>query len=691
MKIFVPDNNRCSGVTETFAEIEGLPNFSCIDPDEIEDAIKKLLAFNREEVAGIVGRAGDDPTWDSLVAPLEEIDDRLTKSWVPISHLNAVVNTDALRAAHDGCLVALTQYSTELGQSQPLYDAYKNLRSSKTYDDELSSAQKKVVDNALIDFELSGVGLDEQTKKRFADISERLAVLASQFQNNVLDASDAWTRHFDGPDLLGGLPDVNLAIAAEAARTRDLDGYVVTLEMPSYAAVMDHAEDRELRREVHEAYVTRSSDRGPHANTFDNTEIMTETLSLRHEKARLLGYGNYAELSVVKKMTDGPAEIEAFLENLLERSLPTAREDLEELSAFAIEKYGIDEVRPWDTRFLSEQLRQEKYAISEEELRPYFPLEKVLTGMFEVVERLYGIRVQRAIAPDHWHDDVLFFEIFRDQDRIARFYVDAFARPHKQGGAWMNDCRVRRESGNFLQLPAAFLTCNFTPPVGDVPALLTHSEVVTLFHEFGHGLHHMLTRQTCAAVSGINGVSWDAVELPSQFMENWCWQAESIDLISGHWQTHDPLPEALLKRLLEARNFQSGLAMVRQLEFGLLDMALHTSQETLDPVEAMLDVRKRTGLVRSPEYDRFLWAFGHIFSGGYAAGYYSYLWSEVLSADAFGAFEEIGVFDRRTGQRFLQEILETGGSKDAIDSYKAFRGRQPDPSALMRHKGLVTT
>ena len=690
MKIFIP-GNWCSAVTETFAEIDGLPDFSRINPDGIEKAIHELLATNREEVAGIVARARANPAWDSLVAPLEEIDDRLTKAWVPISHLNAVVNTEALRTAHDGCLVALTQYSTELGQSQPLYEAYKNLRSSKSYDDELSSAQKKVVDNALIDFELSGVGLDEQTKKRFADISERLAVLASQFQNNVLDASDAWTRHFDMSDSLAGLPDVNLAIAAEAARTRDLDGYVVTLEMPSYAAVMDHAEDRELRREVHEAYVTRASDRGPRSNSFDNTEIMTETLSLRHEQARLLGYGNYAELSVVKKMTDGPAEIKAFLENLLEKSLPKAREDLDELSDFALEKFGIDEVRPWDTRFLSEQLRQEKYAISEEELRPYFPLEKVLTGMFEVVERLYGIRVQRAVAPDHWHDDVLFFEIFRERDRIARFYLDAFARPHKQGGAWMNDCRVRRESGNFLQLPAAFLTCNFTPPVGDVPALLTHSEVVTLFHEFGHGLHHMLTRQTCAAVSGINGVSWDAVELPSQFMENWCWQAESISLISGHWQTHDSLPEALLKRLLEARNFQSGLAMVRQLEFGLLDMALHTSQSALGPLEAMLDVRQRTGLVRAPEYDRFPWAFGHIFSGGYAAGYYSYLWSEVLSADAFGAFEEIGVFDRPTGRRFLHEILETGGSKDAIDSYKAFRGRPPDSSALLRHNGLVTT
>ena len=450
MKIFIP-GNWCSAVTETFAEIDGLPDFSRINPDGIEKAIHELLATNREEVAGIVARARANPAWDSLVAPLEEIDDRLTKAWVPISHLNAVVNTEALRTAHDGCLVALTQYSTELGQSQPLYEAYKNLRSSKSYDDELSSAQKKVVDNALIDFELSGVGLDEQTKKRFADISERLAVLASQFQNNVLDASDAWTRHFDMSDSLAGLPDVNLAIAAEAARTRDLDGYVVTLEMPSYAAVMDHAEDRELRREVHEAYVTRASDRGPRSNSFDNTEIMTETLSLRHEQARLLGYGNYAELSVVKKMTDGPAEIKAFLENLLEKSLPKAREDLDELSDFALEKFGIDEVRPWDTRFLSEQLRQEKYAISEEELRPYFPLEKVLTGMFEVVERLYGIRVQRAVAPDHWHDDVLFFEIFRERDRIARFYLDAFARPHKQGGAWMNDCRVRRESGNYLQ------------------------------------------------------------------------------------------------------------------------------------------------------------------------------------------------------------------------------------------------
>ena len=690
MKIFIR-GKRCSGVTETFTEIDGLPNFSGIDVDEIEETIKQLLASNREEIEGIVDRAGDDPTWDAFVAPLEEIDDRLTKAWGPIAHLNAVVNTEALRAAHDGCLVALTQYSTELGQSHSLYDAYKNLRSSRAYNDKLSAPQKKVVDNALLDFELSGVALDNRAKKRFADICDRLAVLSSEFQNNVLDASDAWTRLLEKPDSLRGLPDVNLAIAAEAARLRGLEGYLVPLELPSSAAIMDHADDRDLRREVHEAYVTRASDRGPHAGNFDNTKIMTEILMLRHEKAQLLGYANHAELSVAKKMTEGPGEIEGFLENLLEKSLPKAREDLAELSDFALEKLGIDEVRPWDTRFLSEQLRQEKYAISEEELRPYFPMERVLTGMFGVVERLYGIKVQRAVAPDRWHDDVLFFEIFRDEDRIARFYVDAFARPHKQGGAWMDDCRVRRECGNFLQLPAAFLTCNFTPPVGDVPALLTHSEVVTLFHEFGHGLHHMLTRQACAAVSGINGVEWDAVELPSQFMENWCWQAESIGLISSHWQTGDPLPEALLKRLLDARNFQSGLAMVRQLEFGLLDMALHTSQSALGPLEAMLDVRQRTGLVRPPEYDRFPWAFGHIFSGGYAAGYYSYLWSEVLSADAFAAFEETSVFHRPTGQRFLQEILEVGGSKDAIDGYKAFRGREPDPSAMLRHKGLVTT
>ncbi len=690
MKIVIR-GRRCNGVAETFAEIDGLPNFSGIDVDKIEETIKQLLASNREEIEGIVDRAGDDPTWDTFVAPLEEVDDRLTKAWGPITHLNAVVNTEVLRAAHDGCLVALTQYSTELGQSQTLYDAYKNLRSSKTYDDKLSAPQKKIVDNALLDFELSGVALDKQAKKRFADICERLAVLASEFQNNVLDASDAWTRHFDTSDSLEGLPDVNLAIAAEAARVRGLRGYLVTLEMPSYAAIMDHADDRELRREVHEAYVTRASERGPHANSFDNTEIMIETLTLRHEKAQLLGYSNHAELSVAKKMTNDPGEIEGFLENLLEKALPKAHEDLEELSGFAREKFGIGEIRPWDTRFLSEQLRQETYAISEEELRPYFPMEKVLTGMFGVVERLYGITVQRAVAPDRWHDDVLFFEIFRDEDRIARFYLDAFARPHKQGGAWMDDCRVRRESGNFLQLPAAFLTCNFTPPVGDVPALLTHSEVVTLFHEFGHGLHHMLTRQACAAVSGINGVEWDAVELPSQFMENWCWQAESIGLISGHWQTGDPLPEAMLKRLLEARNFQSGLAMVRQLEFGLIDMALHTSQSALGPLEAMLDVRQRTGLVRPPDYDRFPWAFGHIFSGGYDAGYYSYLWSEVLSADAFAAFEETNVFHRPTGQRFLQEILEVGGSRDAVEGYKAFRGREPDPSALLRHRGLVAT
>ena len=662
-----------------------LPRFQSIDPAAIEPAIRTLLEDSRTEVREVLERVGaDGASWDQLAAHLEDIDDRLEKTWAPISHLNAVVSSDDLRAAHDACLPLLAEYATEMGQSRPLFDAYRILEGV----DGLDHAQRKVVANALRDFRLAGVDLDDGPKARFAEIRQRLSVLSSEFSNRVLDATDAWWLAVSREEL-DGLPEVNLDLAKAAAESRDVDGYVVTLEMPSYFGVMDHCRNRALRETAYRAYVARASEVGPHAGEYDNTETMREIVSLRREMAALLGYENYAELSVTTKMATSGEEVQAFLDDLLSRCLPVARRDIAELRDAAGD-FGIDEVEPWDVRFLTERVRETRYAVSQEALRPYFPIDRVMTGMFEIVKRLFDVDVVTADPPDTWHEDVRFYRVERDGETIAHFYLDAFARTAKRSGAWMADCHVRREWGNDRQLPVAFLTCNFAPGVGDRPALLTHDEVTTLFHEFGHGLHHMLTQQKYAAVSGINGVAWDAVELPSQFLENWCWQRESIPLISGHFETGEALPGDLLDRLLEAKNFQSGWFMVRQLEFGLFDMAVHTDPDpsNIDFAAILMRVKDKTNLLSPIAEDRFPWSFGHIFAGGYAAGYYSYLWAEVLSADAFGAFEETDVFDVPTGRRFLNAVLEVGGSQEPADFFRAFRGRDATPDALLRHTGI---
>ena len=674
-------------MNETTTKNTDLPHHLDINPSEIESTISQLIASNTEDIESILEAVGDGPSWNNLIAPLEELDDRLSKLWAPIAHLNAVASTPELRKAHDASISKLSDYSTEIGQLQPLYKAYLKISQSDAYS-EFSVAKRKVIQDAIQDFELSGVALPADEKKRFGEITRRLSKITSLFSNNVLDATDSWTKTVTEVSELKGLPEVNIAMAAEAAKSRGLDGYVLTLEAPSYVGVMDHAENRNLRQQVHEAYNTRASDVGPTAGKYDNTEIIDEILSLRRELASLLGFSNYAELSIERKMARSVDEVRVFLKNLLDQSLPKAREDLEELRAFGSKHYALDDVCAWDVRFLSERLRVKNYSVSQEELRPYFPLEKVLEGMFQVAEDLYGVDIKSSQPPDKWHEDVRFFEMRNESALIAQFYLDPFSRQAKRGGAWMADCVVRREMGNFLQLPVAYLTCNFAGEVEGKPALLTHNEVVTLFHEFGHGLHHMLTTQRYASVSGINGVAWDAVELPSQIMENWCWERESIRMISGHWETGEPIPDALLDKVVSAKNFQSGLAVLRQLEFGLFDMAVHGSDSTVDVYKAIGEVRKKTALVKPPEYDRFPWAFGHIFSGGYAAGYYSYLWAEVLSADAFSAFEEAGIFDRNTGTRFLTEVLAVGGSVDAMEMFKAFRGREPRIDALLRHSGL---
>ena len=674
-------------------ETHELPPFSAIQPEHVEPAISQLIDANRKHLQALLSDL-QQPSWDNLVAPLEAQGDLLDQAWSPVSHLNAVCNNDALRTAYNNSLALLTEYGTEVSQNTELYNAYQQLADSEDYG-RLTQAQKQAVDNALRDFRLGGVALDGEQKKRFGAIQKRLSELSTQFSNNVLDATQAWFKHFTDAEALAGLPESALAQAAQAAAQKQLSGYVVTLDFPSYLAVMMYADNRQLREEMYTAYVTRASADGKKADgssaaQWDNSALITETLALRHELAQLLGFANYAERSLASKMAESTQQVLDFLNELAQKSRPLAERDIQELRDFAATQ-GCTDLQPWDMTYYSEKLRVEKYAISQEELRPYFPAERVITGMFDVVKRLYDIDIVQVAVFDSWHPDVRFYHIFKNGEKIASFYLDLFAREHKRGGAWMADCRVRRKTDTGTQLPVAFLTCNFTPPVGDTPSLLTHDEVTTLFHEFGHGLHHMLTQIDVAAVSGINGVAWDAVELPSQFLENWCWEPEAIPLISAHYQTAEPLPQALLDKMLAAKNFQSGMQMVRQLEFSLFDFRLHAEYDPANPQDpqAVLDqVRRDVAVVQAPAFNRFQNSFSHIFAGGYAAGYYSYKWAEVLSADAFSRFEEEGIFNAQTGESFLHEILQQGGSKAPMELFINFRGREPSIEALLRHSGL---
>lgn len=674
-------------------ETHELPPFSAIQPEHVEPAISQLIDANRNHLQALLSSL-QQPTWDNLVAPLEAQGDLLEQAWSPVSHLNAVCNNDVLRTAYNNSLALLTEYGTEVSQNTELYNAYQKLADSEEYA-QLTQAQKQAVDNALRDFRLGGVALDGEQKKRFGAIQKRLSELSTQFSNNVLDATQAWFKHFTDAEALAGLPESALAQAAQAAAQKQLSGYVVTLDFPSYLAVMMYADNRQLREEMYTAYVTRASADGKKADgssaaQWDNSALITETLALRHELAQLLGFANYAERSLASKMAESTQQVLEFLNELAQKSRPLAERDIQALRDFAATQ-GCTDLQPWDMTYYSEKLRVEKYAISQEELRPYFPAERVINGMFDVVKRLYDIDIVQVAVFDSWHPDVRFYHIFKNGEKIASFYLDLFAREHKRGGAWMADCRVRRKTDTGTQLPVAFLTCNFTPPVGDTPSLLTHDEVTTLFHEFGHGLHHMLTQIDVAAVSGINGVAWDAVELPSQFLENWCWEPEAIPLISGHYQTAEPLPQALLDKMLAAKNFQSGMQMVRQLEFSLFDFRLHAEYDPANPQDpqAVLDqVRREVAVVQAPAFNRFQNSFSHIFAGGYAAGYYSYKWAEVLSADAFSRFEEEGIFNAQTGESFLREILQQGGSKAPMELFINFRGREPSIEALLRHSGL---
>jgi len=668
-----------------------LPMFSQIKPEHIVPAIDQLLAEARSSVEQHL-QATQHYTWKNLIEPLEDVDDKLNKAWSPVSHMNSVVNSDELRDAYNACLPKLSAYSTEMGQNEALFKAYRFIADSDEFAT-LDTAQQKIIRNALRDFKLSGIDLDNEKKQRYKDISQELSALASNYEENLLDSTNAWSKLIRDEQDLAGLPESALAQAKQTAASHNEDGWMITLQFPSYISVMTYADNRELRREHYEAFATRASDQGPHAEQWDNSENMEKILALRHEKARLLGFNNYAELSLATKMAEKPDDVTHFLEDLADRSWRHARKDLAELREFAKQHYGINDLQSWDMTYYSEKMRQHFYQLSQEEVKTYFPITRVLPGLFAIVEKLYGLQITEISDFDSWHPDVRFFQIHDQTDHLrGQFYLDLYARAKKRGGAWMDDCVSRKRFDDTIQIPVAYLTCNFTPPTGDTPALLTHDEVTTLFHEFGHGLHHMLTQVDHLGVSGINGVEWDAVELPSQFMENWCWEKEALALMSGHYQTDEKLPDALFDKMIAAKNFQAGMIMVRQLEFSLFDFRIHRDY---DPekggriYEILEQVREQVAVVLPPKFNRFAHSFSHIFAGGYGAGYYSYKWAEVLSSDAFSLFEEKGIFDQETGKAFLTNILEKGGSQIAMELFINFRGRKPTIDALLRHNGIA--
>ena len=677
--------------TNPLLDIPYLPAFSTIQAEHVIPALETVLQDNRAWLADTLARPTAF-TWETLVTPMNEAANRLDRMWSPVSHMNAVVNTETLRQAYNTCLPTLSDYHTEVGQNPELYAAIKAIREQ---DSALNSAQRKSLDDSLLGFKLSGIALSDDEKAVYRRISQDLSQLTSRFSDNVLDATNAWTKHITDVAELAGLPESALAMAAQTAQQRGLDGWVLTLQFPSYIAVMTYADNRELRAEMYRAYTTRASELGANP-AWDNTAVMRDILRLRQEEAELLGYTNYAELSLATKMAENPQQVLAFLNDLARKAKPYAQQEYAELLAFA-STLGLDDVQAWDVTYVSEKMKHARFDFTEEDLKPYFPADRVIAGLFAQVEKLFGVRItQQTDGVDLWHPDVRFYHVYAPTGELqAVFYLDLYARQHKRGGAWMSDfCgRFRRADGS-LQIPVAFMTCNGSAPVGEQPALLTHDEVVTLFHEFGHGLHHMLTQVDYPDIAGIAGVEWDAVELPSQFMENWCWERSVLDKLAAHWQTGEPLPDNLFQKMLAARHFQTAMATVRQLEFALFDMHLH-----LDPSAAQegqvqairQQVLEQVAVIKPPAFNRMPHTFTHVFAGGYAAGYYSYKWAEVLSADAFARFEEEGLDNLEVGTAFLREVLEVGGSRPAMESFVAFRGRKPTVDALLRHSGLAAS
>ena len=675
-------------MTNPLLNFKQAPQFQMIEAQHVIPALATVLQESRANIAELQQVAF--PDWQNFAYPMECIEERLSRVWSPVSHLNAVRDSDELRTAYQSGIDLLTAYNSEVGQNKDLFAQYTKIRQSEHWP-KLTKAEKKLIENSLLDFKLSGAELSHEDQSRLTKIDHQLSQLSNKFERNVLDATQAWSLLITDQDQLKGLPQSALEIAVQSATLEDQQGWLLTLQIPSYLAVMQHAQDQQLRQNMYQAYAQRASELTDDGR-FDNAPLIDSILELKNARAKLLGFSHFAEYSLIKKMASSSDVVIDFLTELAQHARPTAEREMADLKMFAAEHYEQEDLKPWDISYYSERLREHQYAFNDEEIKPYFPAEQVFDGMFEVAKNLFGIEFKTNDSLQVWHPDVVCFDLVaRDGGKIiGSLYADLYVRKNKRGGAWMDSCIHRQRQEQALQKPVAFLSCNFTPPIGDDPALLSHNEVETLFHEFGHSLHHLLTEVDVMGVAGINGVAWDAVELPSQFLENWCWHPDSLQLIASHYKTGDKLPQELLEKMRAAKNFQSGMQTLRQVEFAMFDMRLHAAVETPD-VQAVLDtVREEIALIPVPSYNRFQNSFGHIFAGGYAAGYYSYKWSEVLSADAFERFEEEGIFNRTTGQDFLRSILQRGGVDDPNDLFKEFRGRPPQLQPLLRQSGLVT-
>ena len=666
---------------------EGLPLFDQINPDHISPALEGILKeantliYSLKEMNGSI-------SWENFVEPIEIMSEKISRAWGQIEHLNAVVNSDDLRKAYNDNLIKLTEFYTNLSQDESLYKKYQSLKDSEAFK-ALTPSQKRIIDNVLREFKLGGAELDEKEKKRFKVIQEKLAKLSTQFEENILDATNEFSIFIDHLDELAGIPEENIKKARAEAKEDKKEGYKFTLHFPSYLPVMQYADSRALREKLYRAYATRASELA--TPKFDNTNLIDEILALRYESSQLLGFKHFTEMSLVTKMAKSSEEVITFLTDLANKAKPFALKDMDELQAFA-KTLKIDHLEAWDIAYVSEKLRQAKYSFSENEVKQYFPEHRVLKGLFKVVETIFKLKIIKSDAPT-WHKDVSFYSIKNEDDElVGQFYFDLYARNHKRGGAWMDEAISRYKNSFGSSHPVAFLTCNFSSPSDNKPALFSHDDVITLFHEFGHGLHHMLTKVDDYSISGIKGVEWDAVELPSQFMENFCWEWDVVKHMTEHVDNKDPLPKSLFDKMIAAKNFQSGMQTLRQIEFSLFDIRLHTeysNQNKINPLKLLETIRDEIAVVRPPSWNRFPNSFSHIFAGGYAAGYYSYKWAEVLASDAFSLFEEEGVLSSHAGQRFQNEVLSKGGSRPAMESFVAFRGREPTVDALLRHSGMA--
>jgi oligopeptidase A len=666
---------------------KSLPLFDQIEPDHISPAIESMLKEANALIESLK-KMSSTVSWENFVEPIEIISEKISRAWGQIEHLNAVVNSDNLRKAYNDNLIKLTDFYTNLSQDESLYKKYQSLKDSEAFKS-LTSSQKRIVDNVLRDFKLGGAELNETDKKKFKTIQEKLAKLSTQFEENILDATNEFSIFVDHLDELAGIPEENIKKAYAEAKEDKKEGYKFTLHFPSYLPVMQYADSRSLREKLYHAYATRASELV--SARFDNTKLIEEILALRYESSKLLGFKNFTEMSLVTKMAKSSEEVVSFLMDLANKAKPFALKDMDELKSFS-KTLNIEKLEAWDIAYVSEKLRQAKYSFSENEVKQYFPEHRVLKGLFKVVETIFNLKIIKSDAPT-WHKDVSFYSIKNENDElIGQFYFDLYARNHKRGGAWMDEAISRYKNSLESSHPVAFLTCNFSSPSGKNPALFSHDDVITLFHEFGHGLHHMLTRVDDYSISGIKGVEWDAVELPSQFMENFCWEWDVVKHMTEHVDNKNPLPKTLFDKMIEAKNFQSGMQTLRQIEFSLFDIRLHTEysdQNKINPLELLETIRDEIAVVRPPSWNRFPNSFSHIFAGGYAAGYYSYKWAEVLAADAFSLFEEEGILSSHAGQKFQDEILSKGGSRPAMDSFIAFRGREPSVDALLRHNGMA--